>query len=155
MGGMVVKARRQALILSIIKERPIATQEELGEALRAEGIEVTQATLSRDIKELGLTKIPMPDGRYRYALPHERPLADVLRRAERLFEDAVVGVDYTENLVIVKTLSGAANGVADVLDDLEWPEVVGILAGDDTILIVVRRREQTKEIVERLLKFRR
>jgi len=79
----------------------------------------------------------------------------VLRRAERLFEDAVVGIDYTENLVIVKTLSGAANGVADVLDDLEWPEVVGILAGDDTILIVVRKREQTPEIVERLLKFRR
>ncbi|MCL6614885.1 MAG: arginine repressor [Firmicutes bacterium] len=150
-----MKARRQALILSIIKERPIATQDELGEALRAEGIEVTQATLSRDIKELGLTKIPTPDGRYRYALPHERTLADVLHRAERMFEDAVIGVDYTENLVIVKTLSGAANGVADALDDLDWQEVVGILAGDDTILIVVRRREQTEEIVERLLKFRR
>lgn len=155
MGGMAVKARRQALILSIIKERPIATQDDLGEALRAEGIEVTQATLSRDIKELGLTKIPTPDGRYRYALPHDRPLADVLRRAERMFEDAVIGVDYTENLVIVKTLSGAANGVADALDDLEWQEVVGILAGDDTILIVVRRREQTEAVVERLLKLRR
>ncbi|NLG84323.1 MAG: arginine repressor [Firmicutes bacterium] len=150
-----MKARRQALILSIIREKPIATQEELGEALRAEGIEVTQATLSRDIKELGLIKIPVPEGGYRYALPHERPMADVLRRAERLFEDAVVGVDYTENLVIIKTLSGAANGVADVLDDLEWPEVVGILAGDDTILMVVRRREQTEEIVERLYRFRR
>ena len=154
MGGMGVKARRQALILSIIKEKPIATQEDLNEALRAEGIEVTQATLSRDIKELGLTKIPTPDGRYRYALPHDRPLADVIRRAERMFEDAVIGVDYTDNLVVVKTLSGAANGVADALDDLEWQEVVGILAGDDTILIVVRRREQTEAVVERLLKLR-
>ena len=149
-----MKARRQALILSIIKEKPIATQEDLNEALRAEGIEVTQATLSRDIKELGLTKIPTPDGRYRYALPHDRPLADVIRRAERMFEDAVIGVDYTDNLVVVKTLSGAANGVADALDDLEWQEVVGILAGDDTILIVVRRREQTEAVVERLLKLR-
>lgn len=150
-----MKARRQAMILAIIKEKAIATQDELGEALRADGVEVTQATLSRDIKELGLTKIPAPDGHYRYSLPHERTMGDILQRAERMFEDSVIGVDFTENMVIIKTLSGAANGVADALDDLDWQEVVGILAGDDTILVVVRRRDQIEAIVERLRRLRR
>jgi transcriptional regulator of arginine metabolism len=152
---IVLKARRQAMILAIIKEKVIATQDELGEALAADGVEVTQATLSRDIKELGLTKIPTPDGHYRYSLPHERTVGDVLRRAERMFEDSVIGVDYTENMVIIRTLSGAANGVADALDDLEWQEVVGILAGNDTIMIVLRKREQTEGVVERLRRLRR
>lgn len=142
------------MILAIIKERAIATQDDLGEALRGEGVEVTQATLSRDIKELGLTKVPTPEGHYRYSLPHERTVGDVLRRAERMFEDSVVGIDYTENMIFVRTLSGAANGVADSLDDLEWQEVVGILAGDDTIMMVVRRREQVESVVERLRKLR-
>lgn len=150
-----MKARRQAMILAIIKERAIATQDDLGEALRQEGVEVTQATLSRDIKELGLIKLPTPDGHYRYSLPYERILGDVLHRAERMFEDSVVGVDYTENIIVIRTLSGAANGVADALDDLDWQEIVGILAGDDTIMMIVRRREQTESIVEKLRKLRR
>ena len=150
-----MKARRQAMILANIKERAIATQDDLGEALRQEGVEVTQATLSRDIKELGLIKLPTPDGHYRYSLPYERILGDVLHRAERMFEDSVVGVDYTENIIVIRTLSGAANGVADALDDLDWQEIVGILAGDDTIMMIVRRREQTESIVEKLRKLRR
>ena len=150
-----MKARRQAMILAIIRERAIATQDDLGEALRQEGVEVTQATLSRDIKELGLIKLPTPDGHYRYSLPYERTLGDVLHRAERMFEDSVVGVDYTENIIVIRTLSGAANGVADALDDLDWQEIVGILAGDDTIMMIVRRREQTESIVEKLRKLRR
>jgi transcriptional regulator of arginine metabolism len=150
-----LKARRQAVIISIIKENAIATQEELSKALGQEGIEVTQATLSRDIKELGLVKLSMAEGGYRYSLPRERTTADILRRAKRMFEDSVVEVDHTENLVVVRTLSGAASGVADVLDDLGWQEVVGILAGDDTILIVVRKREQVDAVVKRLRKLRR
>ena len=112
-----MKARRQAMIIAAIKEQAIATQDELGEALRKEGVEVTQATLSRDIKELGLIKLNTPEGKYRYSLPHERTMADILRRAKRMFEDSVVEIDYTENLVVIRTLSGAANGVADVLAD--------------------------------------
>ena len=154
-GKSTLKARRQAMILAIIKESPIATQEELGEALRNEGIEVTQATLSRDIKELGLIKIPTSDSRYRYSIPHERSMGDVLLRAERMFEDSVIGIDYTENLIVIHTLSGSANGVADALDDLDWQEVVGILAGDDTILIIIRKREQVEPVVERLRKLRK
>ncbi len=143
------------MILAIIKERSIATQEELGEVLKDEGIDVTQATLSRDIKELGLIKIPTPDGHYRYSIPHDRSMGDVLHRAERMFEDSVIGIDYTENMIVVRTLSGSANSVADALDDLDWQEVVGILAGDDTILMIIRRREQVEPVVERLRKLRR
>ncbi|MGE5528525.1 MAG: arginine repressor [Patescibacteria group bacterium] len=150
-----MKARRQAMILAIIKERAVSTQDELGEALRREGIAVTQATLSRDIKELGLIKLPTPDNHYRYSLPHERTVGDVIRRAERMFEDSVVSVDYTENFVVIRTLSGAANGVADALDDLDWQEVVGILAGDDTIFMIIRRRDQMEAVIERLRRLRR
>lgn len=150
-----MKARRQALILAIIKEKPVGTQEDLGEALKAEGVEVTQATLSRDIKELGLIKLPTPDGRYRYALPTDRILTDVLKRAERMFEDAVVSIDYTENLIVIKTTSGTAQGVAAALDELEWKEVVGTIAGDDSILVIIRKKTQVEEVLNRLYKLRR
>ena len=84
-----MKARRHGLILSIIKEKSIETQEALGAALKAEGVEVTQATLSRDIKELGLIKVPTPQWEYRYSLPLDRSFPDLLKRAERMFEGAV------------------------------------------------------------------
>ena len=150
-----MKARRQALILNAIREHPIGTQDELGEVLRAEGIEVTQATLSRDIKELGLTKLVMPDGRYRYALPNEKAFADALRRAERMFEDAVVNIDSNEEFIVIKTLNGMAQGVAAVIDNLEWNDVMGTIAGDDTILVIVRRRELVEPVLQRLHKLRR
>lgn len=150
-----MKAQRHALILTLIRENPIGTQEELGDLLREEGVEVTQATLSRDIKELGLTKMVMAGGCYRYALPGDKAVADVMRRAERVFEDAVVNIDYTDNLIVIKTLNGTAQGVAAALDDLEWSEVMGTIAGDDTILIIVRRREQVTAVLEQLHKLRR
>lgn len=150
-----MKAQRHMLILTLIREHPVGTQEELGELLRAENVEVTQATLSRDIKELGLTKLVMADGSYRYALPSEKEKADVIRRAERIFEDAVVNIDFTDNLVVIKTLNGTAQGVAAALDDLEWTELLGTIAGDDTILIIVRRRELVETVLERLYKLRR
>lgn len=150
-----MKARRHALILSIIKDKSIGTQDGLGETLKKEGVAVTQATLSRDIKELGLIKIPAPDGRYRYALPNERRVTDVLKRAERMFEDTVLGIDFTENLLVIKTTSGTAQGVAAVLDDLEWSEVVGTIAGDDSILVIIRQKEQVEEVLNRFYKLRR
>lgn len=150
-----MKAQRHALILTLIREHLVGTQEELGELLRRENVEVTQATLSRDIKELGLTKLVMPDGNYRYALPSEKEKADVIRRAERIFEDAVVSIDYTDNLIVIKTLNGTAQGVAAALDNLEWSELLGTIGGDDTILIIVRRREHVENVLERLYKLRR
>src|SRR5690554_1708887 len=142
-----MKARRHALILAIIREKSIGTQEDFGEALRREGVEVTQATLSRDIKELGLIKIPTPDGHYRYALPQDRRTTDILKRAERMFEDTVIGIDFTENLIVIKTTSGTAQGVAAVLIDLDWTEVVGTIASDDSILVNIRQKEQEEEVL--------
>lgn len=150
-----MKNNRQAMIISIIKEQVIGTQEELGEALKDKEVLVTQATLSRDIKELGLIKIPTPDGSYRYSLPQDRTPGDILRRAQRMFADAVISVDFAENTIVVKTTSGIAQGVAQSLDDLDWPEVVGTVAGDNTILLVIRTKEAVAEILKRFNQLRR
>ena len=150
-----MKNNRQAMIIAIIKEQAIGTQEELGETLKIKGVLVTQATLSRDIKELGLIKIPTPEGAYRYSLPQDKTPGDVLRRARRMFADAVIAVDYAENDIIVKTTSGNAQGVAAALDDLDWPEVVGTVAGDNTILMVIRSKEAVFDILKRFNQLRR
>lgn len=150
-----MKARRHAKILDIIRTSNVETQEELAAALRKEGIEVTQATVSRDIKELRLIKVPLGSGRYKYAIPQERLVGDVAERAHHVFRDSVVNIDYSENLVVIKTLTGNAHAVAAVIDDLEIEEIVGTLAGDDTIFVVVRPRERVPELLERFNKFRR
>ncbi|HCF89226.1 MAG TPA: arginine repressor [Firmicutes bacterium] len=150
-----MKGKRHALLLAAIKDRDIQTQEELADVLGAEGIEVTQATISRDIKELGLVKIPMPQGGYRYALPFDRALNDVLKQAERIFNDSVIGIDYAENLVMIKTLTGRAPAVAAALDELNWREVVGTIAGDDSALVIVRHKQVVEALVEKLHKLRR
>lgn len=149
-----MKAERHAMIVSIIKEQAISTQEELGELLKGRDIIVTQATLSRDIKELGLLKVPTVDGNYRYSLPQDRTPGDIMRRAQRIFEDAVVTIDAAENIIVIKTMNGSAQGVAAIFDDLEWPEVVGTVAGDDTILAVIRTKALTEEILGRLRRLR-
>ena len=149
-----MKSDRHSVIMAIIKDNVISTQEELGDALRNQGILVTQATLSRDIKELGLIKAPTLDGNYRYALPQDRTPGDIMRRAQRMLEDAVVAVDVAENIIVIKTMNGTAQGVAAAFDDLEWPEVVGTVGGDDTILVVIRSKEQAKEVVDRLRQLR-
>ncbi|NLY30680.1 MAG: arginine repressor [Firmicutes bacterium] len=133
-----MKTKRQALILRLIREREIETQEELADLLRQEGIEVTQATVSRDVKELRLVKMPTGNGRYRYDAPYEPTSGDMLRRARRSFQDYVIEVNYTQNMVILKTLSGTANAVAAAIDALRWPEILGTIAGDDTILVIVK-----------------
>jgi transcriptional regulator of arginine metabolism len=150
-----MKNNRQAMIVSIIKELIIGTQEELGEILRSRDIQVTQATLSRDIKELGLVKIPTLDGRYRYSLPQDRTPGDLMRRAQRMLEDAVIAIDSAENIIVIKTMSGTAQGVAAAFDELEWPEVVGTVAGDNTIMVVVRNKSQVEEVLNRLQQLRR
>jgi transcriptional regulator of arginine metabolism len=150
-----MKNSRQAMIVSIIKELIIGTQEELGEILKSRDIQVTQATLSRDIKELGLVKVPTLDGRYRYSLPQDRTPGDLMRRAQRMLEDAVIAIDSAENIIVIKTMSGTAQGVAAAFDELEWPEVVGTVAGDNTILVVVRNRGQVEEVLSRLQQIRR
>jgi len=149
-----MKEERHAMIVAIIKEREISTQEELGDALKEKGILVTQATLSRDIKELGLIKVPILDGDYRYSLPSDRTPQDLIRRAQRMLEDTVEAVDLAENLIVIKTTSGTAQGVAQAVDDLKWPEMVGTVAGDNTILAIIRTREQALKVFNRLNQLR-
>lgn len=144
-----MKARRQAKILELIRHSVIETQEDLAEALGRQGIPVTQATVSRDIKELQLNKVPTGDGRYRYALPDETPSASWDKR-RRIFQESVLGVEHSENLIIVKSLPGTAPGVASAIDHLGWPEMIGSVAGDDTVMVVVKPKEATADLAERI-----
>lgn len=133
-----MKNRRQNKIWEIVAEQHVETQEELMKLLHEEDFRVTQATISRDIKGLRLAKIPNGRGGYRYALPAVLTKGDSLRRARRIFEDYVRGVDFSGSLIMIKTFPGGANAVAAVIDELDWPEMVGSIAGDDSILIVTR-----------------
>lgn len=151
--GESVKSVRQAVIKNIIETQIIETQEELADALRQQRIKVTQATVSRDIKEMMLIKVPSGDGRYRYAYPMKNTVIFTEERMQRLFQDTVVGCDYSENIVVVKTLPGGANTVASALDHANWPEVLGTVAGDDNIFIIVKPKAAARTVTERLLSF--
>lgn len=145
-----MKPRRQMKILEMIRNHAIETQDDLADLLRADGIDVTQATVSRDIKELKLVKVPAGDGSYRYSLPAESAGVDQLQKLSRYMVDAVISIDYTKNLVLVKCLPGTANAVAVIMDKIQWPEIVGTLAGDDTILVITREEAQAPDMVARL-----
>lgn len=132
-----MKAQRKFAIVDIISSQRISTQEELCEALKNNGYDVTQATVSRDIKELQLIKIPDDEG-YRYALPDNSPIKSSRERMRRLFQDSVIGIDYSENIVVIKTLPGAAQSIALLIDSTGLENILGTVAGDDTILVVVK-----------------
>ena len=142
-----MKAKRQRLILDIIQSMQIETQEELARELERRGMPVTQATVSRDIKELGLIKSPTADGRYCYALPDSAPGGR--ERLRRLFRESLLDIDTSENLVVVKTLRGTAAAAGEAIDQLGWPEIVGTVAGDNTVLVVVRSREVAGQVADR------
>ncbi len=140
---------RERRIREIIVSHPIGTQEELAAALRRQGLAVTQATVSRDIKRLGLVKVTMGDGRSRYVAPDRPSPVDVLRRLRHAATEYVLSVDAGEDLVVIHTLTGRANAVAAAVDDMRWDDVVGTVAGDDTILIVPRRRAMRDPLLHR------
>lgn len=141
------KRDRHAQILDVLREHRVTSQEALREILHERGTEVTQATLSRDIRELRLVKVPSADGTGHYSLPEEwestPPLESLL---PTLFQSAE-GVD---NLLVVRTLKGGAQTVAAGIDWEEWPEVLGTLAGDDTILMVLRNAAALPAVQERI-----
>jgi transcriptional regulator of arginine metabolism len=143
---------RDRRIIEIIGRRPVTTQAELVAALRAAGVEVTQATVSRDIKRLGLIKVPGRDGHYRYqAAPTDLPPPTELQaRLRRAVTDYVTDVDAGSGLVVVKTATGSAGTVAEAIDEMAWSEVVGTVAGDNTILVVPRRASQRAAIIRRI-----
>ncbi len=144
-----MKTIRQVAILDLIEKQEIDTQEELADALRARGIQVTQATVSRDIKELRLLKVLTPSGTYKYATA-DKAENGLTERFTRMLAESMLSVAASNNLIVVKTLSGSANVAAEALDSLHWPELLGTLAGDNTILLVIRSNEETSLVVSRL-----
>ena len=124
------------------------TSEELAARLREMGIVVTQATVSRDIKELRLLKVLLPQGGYKYAVADkaDHGLAD---RFVRIFRDSVLSIQYASNIVVIKTLSGSANAAAEAVDSMRWPELLGTMAGDNTILAVAHDEEAAKAVVDK------
>ncbi len=144
-----MKNARQTAILSIIESQDIETQEELAAALKAMGISSTQATISRDIKELRLLKVLSSNGGYKYATAEkaEHGLSD---RFVRIFVDSVLSISYANNIIVIKTLSGSANAAAEAIDSMRWPEILGTMAGDNTILVITSKNEEAPVIVDAL-----
>ena len=143
-----MKYSRHAKILELIEKYHIETQEELAEKLKEHGMDVTQATVSRDIKELRLIKVMSDNGSYRYASisPNESNISNKLLR---VFAESFVSCDYANNLLVVKTLPGMAQAAASAVDSLKWADIVGTIAGDDTIMIVCRTEKIAEELVGR------
>lgn len=143
-----MKAQRHAAILKLIQKRQVHSQEQLRELLHADGIDVTQATLSRDIRELRLAKVPKPDGGSAYAVP---PQVETLRPPlHQLLPTLLLSLDGVGNLLVAKTPAGAASALTEALDAQGWPEVVGTIAGDNTILIITRSERARRAVAERL-----
>ena len=149
-----MKTQRHAKMREIIHTHPVDTQEELLKWLRDCGYEVTQATVSRDIKELRLIKTLDSNGRYRYSTV--RLESDSMSsKFHSLFSDAVMGIDYAGNLVVVKCLSGMAQAVCAGMDSLHWDQVIGTLSGDDTFICITKDEERSIELTSELKKLLR
>lgn len=147
-----MKNKRHKEILEIITQYDISTQTELANLLRKRNFRITQATVSRDIKELGLVKSNDAYGNHKYVLPMESSGGRKLNRLERVILDTVTEVDSTENLVLIKTLPGSANLLASLLDHTDWFEMMGTIAGDDTVLIILKSKADAPIICERIQK---
>ncbi len=143
-----MKSARQAAILNLVSDREVRTQEELAYLLKELGYRVTQATVSRDIKELRLLKILSPSGGYRYATS-EQAEHGISERFVRLFKDSVLSIDCAGNIVVIKTLAGAANVAGEAIDSMRWVEVLGTISGDNTIIVIVKTAEDALLVVDK------
>jgi len=141
-----MKTQRQAAILRVIRERRIESQDDLKDALASVGIVVTQATLSRDIRELGLAKLADSGGAY-YAHPHKGAVRPELGQ---VLPTLLISVDGVGPFLILKTASGSAGAVTEALDQAGWTEIIGTIAGDDTVLVITRNQRLRKAIANRL-----
>ena len=144
-----MKSARQTAMLDIIQHDQIQTQEELAAELMRRGFRTTQATVSRDIRELRLTKTLTPDGKYCYA-PSDRSDQGEPDRSIRLLADLLLSAADSGSLVVLKTLSGSAGTAAEAIDSMPWPEVLGTLAGDNTILLVARTPVEAAAVTARM-----
>lgn len=142
-----MKSNRQNKIVEIIRKYHVETQEELADYLQKAGFAVTQATVSRDIRELKLTKVPTESGRSKYAV-HQGATSSLNDKLVRVLRDAYVSMDKAQNILVIKTVSGMAMAAAAALDSLDSDAIVGCIAGDDTIMCAIRTNEQTDEVME-------
>ncbi|ELV2636691.1 transcriptional regulator ArgR [Staphylococcus delphini] len=146
---MPKKSVRHIKIREIISNEQIETQDELVKRLNDYDMNVTQATVSRDIKELQLIKVPAPSGQYIYSLPNDRRYHP-LEKLVRYLMDSFVKIDSANNLLVLKTLPGNAQSIGAILDQIDWEEVLGTICGDDTCLIICRDNPSADEIKERI-----
>lgn len=146
-----MKTRRHAKILELISERDIDTQDELLRCLRESGFEVTQATVSRDIKELRLVKTLSSEGKYKYSVGQDHT-KNVSSKFFSLFADSVLTVDSANNMVVIRCMTGMAQAICAAMDSIQWKGALGTVAGDDTIFVVCRDDASAKEMEEELKK---
>lgn len=144
------KRDRQQAIREVVSAHALASQEELRQHLVAKGWDVTQSTLSRDLRELRLARIRDGQGRSRYAFPEQARSDQALARLERMLPELLVDVEGVQVLVVARTMKSGAQPVAEALDKLEWPDVAGTIAGDDTVLIICRSPDGRERVLRRL-----
>lgn len=145
-----MKKVRQRKIVEIIEKYEIDTQEELVERLRESGFDVTQATVSRDIRELKLSKVSLGDGRQKYVVYKQDDSSHMEDKYIRVLRDGFASVNLAQNILVVRTGTGMAMAVAMALDAMKLPEIVGCIAGDDTIMIAVKNLEDSQKLMEKI-----
>ena len=146
-----MKSVRQNKIIELIRKNNIETQEELADALNQAGYNVTQATVSRDIRDLKLTKVPTDEGRQKYAV-HQTAETEMSDKYIRVLKDGYVSMDMAQNILVIKTVSGMAMAVCAAIDSMKWNEVVGSIAGDDTIMCAIRSVDDTIKVMDKISK---
>ena len=146
-----MKVSRHAKIIELIAQHDIETQEELAEYLNREGFKVTQATVSRDIRDLRLTKVAVDGSRQKYVvLAPEKD--EMNEKYIRVLRDGYISMDMAQNILVIKTVSGMAMAVAAAVDAMKWKEVVGCIAGDDTIMCAIRSVQDTEHVMDKIRK---
>ena len=144
-----MKTNRQSKIIEIIQKNEVETQDELSALLEKDGFRVTQATVSRDIRELKLTKIPTASGRQKYAVITDAP-ENLSKKYERVLREGFLSMDMAQNILVIKTVSGMASAVCAAIDAMKMREIVGCIAGDDTIMCAIRTVDDTYAVMKKI-----
>lgn len=144
-----MKTNRQSKIIEIIQKNQVETQDELSALLEKDGFRVTQATVSRDIRELKLTKIPTAGGRQKYAVITDAP-ENLSKKYERVLREGFLSMDMAQNILVIKTVSGMASAVCAAIDAMKMREIVGSIAGDDTIMCAIRTVDDTYAVMKKI-----
>ena len=144
-----MKTNRQSKIIEIIQKNEVETQDELSALLEKDGFRVTQATVSRDIRELKLTQIPTAGGRQKYAVITDAP-ENLSKKYERVLREGFLSMDMAQNILVIKTVSGMASAVCAAIDAMKMREIVGSIAGDDTIMCAIRTVDDTYAVMKKI-----